>query len=332
MNNTRWIYKNNNIDKDIQNLGIDKDIVNILINRKIDKKEKIQNFFSSHLDKLKNPFSLADMQKSIDRVLSAIDNKELIYIYGDYDVDGITSTSISYLALKALGANVSYYIPLRDEGYGINNEALKHIKEQGAKIVISVDCGISSIKEALYAKELGLDLIITDHHEITSNLPEAYAIINPKRKDQEYDFSYLAGCGTIFLFIMALYDTLGKKEETYKYIDIVAIGTIADIVPLVEENRIIAKNGLEKLKNTENIGLSTLLPLVFEDYHNKEYTSYDVGFLIAPIFNAAGRLEDAKRAVELLITPSKELAHSIALNLIEKNNERKELQKKYWKL
>ena len=120
MNNTRWIYKNNNIDKDIQNLGIDKDIVNILINRKIDKKEKIQNFFSSHLDKLKNPFSLADMQKSIDRVLSAIDNKELIYIYGDYDVDGITSTSISYLALKALGANVSYYIPLRDEGYGIN--------------------------------------------------------------------------------------------------------------------------------------------------------------------------------------------------------------------
>ena len=327
MNNTRWIYKNNNIDKDIQDLGIDKDIVNILLNRKIDKKEKIQNFFSSHLDKLKNPFSLADMQKSIDRVLSAIDNKELIYIYGDYDVDGITSTSISYLALKALGANVSYYIPLRDEGYGINNEALKHIKEQGAKIVISVDCGISSIKEALYAKELGLDLIITDHHEITSNLPEAYAIINPKRKDQEYDFSYLAGCGTIFLFIMALYDTLGKKEETYKYIDIVAIGTIADIVPLVEENRIIAKNGLEKLKNTENIGLSTLLPLVFEDYHNKEYTSYDVGFLIAPIFNAAGRLEDAKRAVELLITPSKELAHSIALNLIEKNNERKELQK-----
>jgi len=128
-----------------------------------------------------------------------------------------------------------------------------------------------------------------------------------------------------FSIIPVFVKNMEIKEETYKYIDIVAIGTIADIVPLVEENRIIAKNGLEKLKNTENIGLSTLLPLVFEDYHNKEYTSYDVGFLIAPIFNAAGRLEDAKRAVELLITPSKELAHSIALNLIEKNNERNEV-------
>lgn len=327
MNNTRWIYKKNYINDELKELNIDNDILNILINRKINSKEKITHFFDNSLNSLQNPFLLADVDKSIKRILDAIKNNELIYIYGDYDVDGITSTSVSYLALKHLGAKVDFYIPLRDEGYGINNDALTYIKEQGASVVISVDCGISSLKEALHAKELGLDLIITDHHEITAGLPEAFSIINPKRKDQEYDFPYLAGCGTVFLMLLALYETLGKKEELYKYVDIIAIGTIADIVPLVEDNRILAKNGLDRLKNTENIGLSVLLPLIFEDYHTHEYNSYDVGFLIAPIFNAAGRLEDAKKAVELLITPSKELAHTIALNLIGQNNDRKDLQK-----
>lgn len=327
MNNTRWIYKNNYINEELQELDIDRDMLNILINRKIDNKDKITHFFDNSLESLQNPFFLKDVDRSIERIKTAIEKNELIYIYGDYDVDGITSTSISYLALKNLGANVDYYIPLRDEGYGLNNDALSYIKEQGGKIVITVDCGITSLKEAIHAKELGLDLIITDHHEITGSLPDAYSIINPKRPEQSYDFPYLAGCGTVFLMLLALYETFSKKEEMYKYVDIVAIGTIADIVPLVEENRILAKNGLTKLKNTENIGLSVLLPLIFEDYHHKEYNSYDVGFLIAPIFNAAGRLEDAKRAVELLITPSRELASSIALNLIDKNNERKDLQK-----
>lgn len=327
MNNTRWIYKKNQISEDLKELEIDKDILNILINRKITKKEQITHFFDSSLNSLRSPFDLKDVDKSIQRIVKAIECNEKIYIYGDYDVDGITSTSIAFLSLKALGANVDYYIPLRDEGYGLNNDALSFIKEQNGSIVISVDCGISSIKEALHAKNIGLDLIVTDHHEITSELPDAFAIINPKRPDQRYDFPYLAGCGTVFLLLLALYETLGKGEELYKYVDIVAIGTIADIVPLIEENRILAKNGLDMLKVTKNLGLSVLLPLIFEDYKNREYTSYDVGFLIAPIFNAAGRLEDAKRAVELLITDSKELAHSISLNLIDKNNERKELQK-----
>lgn len=327
MNKTRWIYKENHVNDELKEMDIDSDILNILINRKIDNKDKILSFFDNNLSSLQNPFLLKDVDKAIERIIQAIESKELIYIYGDYDVDGITSTSICYLALKELGANVDYYIPLRDEGYGLSNDALSSIKESGASIVISVDCGISSLKEALHAKELGLDLIITDHHEITSTLPEAFAIINPKRTDQEYSFKNLAGCGTAFLLLLALFEKFGVKEKLYKYIDIVAIGTIADIVPLVEENRIFSKNGLEKLRNTENIGLNTLLSLIFEDYKTREYTSYDVGFLIAPIFNAAGRLEDAKRAVELLVTPSKENATKISLKLIEQNNERKTLQK-----
>ena len=327
MNNTRWIYKENIINDELRELNLDKDILNILINRKIDSKEKISHFFDNSMASLQSPFLLKDVEKTINRILTAIENNEKIYIYGDYDVDGITSTSISYLALKELKANIHYYIPLRDEGYGLNNDALSQIRNEGGTLVISVDCGISSIKEANHAKEIGIDLVITDHHEITGELPDAYAIINPKLKDQEYSFQYLAGCGTVYLLLLALYDRLGRKTEMYKYVDIAAIGTIADIVPLVEENRTLSKNGLEKLKNTENIGLSTLLPLIFEDYKNHEYNSYDVGFLIAPIFNAAGRLEDAKRAVELFVTPSKEIAHTIALKLIEQNNERKELQK-----
>lgn len=326
MNNTRWIYKENEIKEDLKSLNLDNDILNILINRKIDSVEKINNFFNNDLDNIISPFSLKDVDKTILRLLEAINNEELIYIYGDYDVDGITSTSIAYLALKSLGAKVDYYIPLRDEGYGLNIDAISSLKEKGAKIIISVDCGITSIKEAKHAKEIGLDLIITDHHEIIGELPNAYAIINPKRKDQDYSFEYLAGCGTIFLLLVALFEHLEKRQEMYKFIDIVAIGTIADIVPLVEENRIFSKIGLNKLKSTENIGLSVLLPLIFEDYKEKEYTSYDVGFLIAPIFNAAGRLEDAKMAVELFVTPSKEIASKIAIKLIEQNTKRKELQ------
>ena len=193
MNNTRWIYKENIINDELRELNLDKDILNILINRKIDSKEKISHFFDNSMASLQSPFLLKDIEKTINRILTAIENKEKIYIYGDYDVDGITSTSISYLALKELKANIHYYIPLRDEGYGLNNEALSQIRNEGGTLVISVDCGISSIKEANHAKEIGIDLVITDHHEITGELPDAYAIINPKLKDQEYSFPYLAG-------------------------------------------------------------------------------------------------------------------------------------------
>ena len=170
------------------------------------------------MNDLADPFLMKGMDKAVARISKAIADKERIVVYGDYDVDGITSTSIAYLSLKSLGAKVDYYIPLRDEGYGLNIDAISSLKEKGAKIIISVDCGITSIKEARHAKEIGLDLIITDHHEIIGELPNAYAIINPKRKDQDYSFEYLAGCGTIFLLLVALFEHLEKRQEMYKFI------------------------------------------------------------------------------------------------------------------
>ncbi len=326
MNDTKWIYKENHVDEDLLDLNIDKDILNILYNRNIRKKKDIQSFLSDNIENLIDPFDFAHMEKAVNRILSAIDKRENIWIYGDYDVDGITSTSICYLALKDIGAKVNYYIPLRDEGYGLNTEALDFIKEKEGNVIISVDCGISSLAEAKHAKEINLDLIITDHHEITTELPDAYAILNPKREDQSYSFKYLAGVGTAFMLLLGIFTKLNKKKELYKYLDIVAIGTIADIVPLVNQNRILVKSGLNLLPKTENIGLKTLLPLIFEKYHEKEYNSYDIGFVIAPIFNAAGRLEDAKMAVELLTTPSQTTARVLSEKLINQNNERKDIQ------
>ncbi len=326
MNDTKWIYKENEIDENLLDLNIDKDILNILYNRNIRKKDDIKSFLSDSIEDLIDPFNFAHMEKAVNRILSAIDKEENIWIYGDYDVDGITSTSICYLALKDIGAKVNYYIPLRDEGYGLNTEALSHIKNNGGNVVISVDCGISSLVEAKHAKDIGLDLIITDHHEITTELPDAYAILNPKREDQNYSFKYLAGVGTAFMLLLGIFMKLNKKKELYRYLDIVAIGTVADIVPLVDQNRILVKNGLNLLPKTENAGLKTLLPLIFENYHEKEYNSYDIGFVIAPIFNAAGRLEDAKMAVELLTTPSQTAARILSEKLINQNNERKEIQ------
>ena len=249
-----------------------------------------------------------------------------IFIYGDYDVDGITSTSLCYLALKELGYKVDYYIPLRDEGYGLNKGSLSHIREQGGDLVITVDCGVSSVEEVEYANSIGLTVIITDHHDINNILPPAYAVVNPKREDNSYNFKYLAGVGTAFMLMMGLYETLGRKQEIYQYLDIVAIGTIADIVPLKAENRIFTKLGLQQLKHTNHSGLQILLQTIFDDLEEKKFNTYDVGFIIAPIFNAAGRLEDAKMAVKLLISDSMVEAREISKKLISQNCERKEVQ------
>ncbi|MDO5088285.1 MAG: single-stranded-DNA-specific exonuclease RecJ [Leptotrichiaceae bacterium] len=257
-----------------------------------------------------------------------------IWIYGDYDVDGITSTSILYLALKKLNAeNVNYYIPIRDEGYGLNNEALKKIKDSGGELLITVDCGITAHSEIEYTNSIGLPVIVTDHHNLHGNkIPDALAVINPKRKDNDFPFEFLAGVGTIFMVILALFEKNGIKEEAYKFLDLVAIGTIADIVPLLEENRILTKFGLEKLPFSQNKGLSFLLYKLFNsnsgnsNIPKSEYSTYDVGFIIAPVFNAAGRLKDAKMVVKLLISDNSREIEIIVKELINKNYERKELQ------
>lgn len=325
MRNTRWIYRENQISHNIEP-NIDRDILNLLYNRNIKDSEEIHNFLNTSLDNIHSPLLLKDVDRAVERVLKAKENGEDIWIYGDYDVDGITSTSLCYLALSELGISPKYYIPLRDEGYGLNKEAMYYIKSQGGKVIITVDCGISAHPEIEYANSLGLDIIVTDHHEINNGNPPAYAVINPKREDNEFPYKYLAGVGTAFMLIYALFDKLGKKEDLYKYLDIVAIGTVADIVPLLEENRIFTKFGMEQLNRSHWLGISMLIKKIFEDYQTRKFSTYDIGFIIAPIFNAAGRLEDAKRAVELFIEKDHRVCTEIINELLNNNSERKEIQ------
>ena len=324
MRNTRWIYKENKKTYDIKKYS--RDMLSILESRGLKTEEEIEKFIECNLSDLRDPFELKDMEKAVDFILEKRKNKETIWIYGDYDVDGITSTSLLYLGFKEIGINVEYYIPLRDEGYGLNKHAIKEIKDAGGNLIISVDCGISSVEEVDYANELRMDMIITDHHEINNELPKAYCVINCKREDNKFDFKSLAGVGTAFMLLLAIYKKLNIEDSILKYLDIAAIGTIADIVPLVEDNRIIVKNGLERLRKTKWNGLNILLRKIFPDFREREYDTYDVGFIIAPVFNAAGRLEDAKMGVELFTNDDNKICDELSYTLIEKNTERKNIQ------
>ena len=336
MRNTKWNIKNIPKDKDIKinNIPVDKDILKILFSRGIKSPGEIRDFLNPKLENLQNPNKLYDVEKAIKIIREAIRKNINIWIYGDYDVDGITSTAVLYLALKELGAeNVSYYIPIRDEGYGLNNDALKKIKDSGGELVITVDCGITAFEEIKFANSINLPVIITDHHNLQGKkVPEALAVINPKRIENEYTFESLAGVGTVFMLVLSLFESYGKKEEAFEYLDLVSIGTIADIVPLLSENRILTKFGLEKLPFTKNRGLAFLLYKLFNSGENKgnnpksEYSTYDVGFIIAPVFNAAGRLKDAKMVVKLLTSDNNREIEIIVKELINKNFERKELQ------
>ncbi len=336
MRNTKWNIKNIPKDKDIKinNIPVDKDILKILFSRGIKSPGEIRDFLNPKLENLQNPNKLYDVEKAVKIIREAIRKNINIWIYGDYDVDGITSTAVLYLALKELGAeNVSYYIPIRDEGYGLNNDALKKIKDSGGELVITVDCGITAFEEIKFANSINLPVIITDHHNLQGKkVPEALAVINPKRIENEYTFESLAGVGTVFMLVLSLFESYGKKEEAFEYLDLVSIGTIADIVPLLSENRILTRFGLEKLAFTKNRGLAFLLYKLFNSGENRgnnpksEYSTYDVGFIIAPVFNAAGRLKDAKMVVKLLTSDNNREIEIIVKELINKNFERKELQ------
>ncbi|MDU4652086.1 single-stranded-DNA-specific exonuclease RecJ [Sneathia sanguinegens] len=325
MQNTKWVLKEKKAQ--ITSLPIDKDILNILATRGITKKEDIINFIQPNIKNLHDPLLLTDLEKAVERIFVAISNDEKICIYGDYDVDGITSTSILYLALKKLGAkNIDFYIPIRDEGYGLNNQAIKQIKDNGADLIITVDCGITSYKEINYANSLGLTVIVTDHHNLLDPVvPNAYAVVNPKRLENKYPFKELAGVGTAFMLVLELFKRKDMYEEALDYIDLVSLGTIADVVPLVQENRIIVKYGLKQLQNTKNLGLKLLINKVFQDKID-DFSVGDVAFTICPIFNAAGRLQDAKLVVHLLISQNAREIEAIIEELLLKNSERKKIQ------
>ena len=326
--NKKWeIY---NVDEEsVDNLSnkyrINKLLATILNNRGIVTEEKIRLFLNPTRNDFHNPFLIKDMEKAVDRIIKAIENKERITIYGDYDVDGITSITVLKSFLQERGLEIAQYIPNRlTEGYGLNIEAVEKIKNRGCDLMITVDCGISAIKEIDYANQLGIETIVTDHHEPGQELPKAMAVIDNKRKDSTYPFRELAGVGVVFKVIQAISIKLGLKEEEYlKYLDIVCIGTISDIVPLVDENRVIAKLGLLLIKQTRNIGLRAIINM--SGY--KVIDSNSISFGIAPRINACGRMGKAEDALELFLSKNINEVCQLAQKLNEYNKERQETEK-----
>lgn len=304
--------------------GVAPIIATIMLNRGVTEP---QNFITPSEEALLDPFMMLGMEEATERILKAIDNGEKIAIYGDYDVDGITSTAIMVKFLSSHKADVIYYIPDRhEEGYGINTDAIDKIRAQGVSLLITVDCGITAVKEIAYAKTLGIDTIITDHHECKDEIPDAYCLLNPKQNGCNYPFKKLAGVGVAFKLLQAL--TLKMhfhmRELIDEYIDLVAIGTIADVMPLIGENRIIAKKGLELLKYTVNRGIRALADIA--EINLSSVQTGTIGFMLAPRINAAGRMGDPRCAVELLLAKDDMTAKRYAEILNDKNRERQETE------
>ena len=262
--NKKWEFYNQDQDKInelIEKFQISELLATVLVNRNIINEKEVELFLNPTRNDFHDPYLMPDMKIAVKRIIKAIENNEKAIIYGDYDVDGITSITVLSKFLKERGLNVGAYIPNRlNEGYGLNKEAIKKIADSGYKLIITVDCGISGIEEIKYAYSLGMEVIVTDHHEPLDELPKALAIIDCKRKDNKYPFNSLAGVGVAFKLIQAIGIELKLDEREYlKYLDIVAIGTISDIVPLVDENRVIAKLGLKLVEVTKSPGVRALL-------------------------------------------------------------------------
>ena len=300
-------------------------LASILVNRGIIDGEKINVFLNPTRKDFYNPFLMPDMEIAVKRIVKAIENKEKIMIYGDYDADGITSITVLKKYLNEIGLKTGEYIPNRlNEGYGLNKDAISKIYNDGYKLMITVDCGISGLEEVDYANSLGMEIIITDHHEPAEKLPEAIAVIDAKRKDNKYPFNQLAGVGVVFKLIQAISTELKLEEKEYlKYLDLVCIGTISDIVPLVDENRVIAKLGLKLIEKTKNIGLKTLLNIA--DLRKIDSTA--ISFGVAPRINACGRMGFQEEALQLFLTEDSGEATKIAKRLVQFNQERQAKEK-----
>jgi len=327
--NKKWeIYNSDEeiIQKVAAEYDISKILATVLVNRDIINSENIKVFLNPTRKDFHDPYLMPDMQKAVDRIIKAMENKEKVIIYGDYDVDGITSTMVLKKFLDEHGLEVGYRIPNRlNEGYGLNLNAVKEIADSGYNLIITVDCGISGIEEIKYAYELGMEVIVTDHHEPLEEIPKAVAVIDCKRKDNEYPFKSLAGCGVVFKLIQALSQRLNIDEKEYlKYLDIVCVGTISDIVPLVDENRVIAKLGLKLVAQTRNPGLAYLL----NSTGFKEVNSNTVSFGIAPRINACGRMGFEEEALKLFLTNDLKEAEEITYRLNEFNKERQDIEKR----
>ncbi|MCD6249701.1 MAG: single-stranded-DNA-specific exonuclease RecJ [candidate division Zixibacteria bacterium] len=315
------------VDSLVQEVSLPKNIVKILVNRGHQSAEAIQKFLNPELTDLKDPFEMAGMEDGVKRVTEALYNNEKILIYGDYDVDGVTATSLLYIVLNKLGANADFHVPNRlTAGYGLSIEGIDQAKKNGVGLMVTVDTGITAVEEIKYASSLGIDVVVTDHHEPGMTIPEAYAIINHKQAACNYG-GELAGVGVAYKFAQALYVRLGQEaSELYEHLDLVALGTSADIVPLVDENRVLTKFGIKQIARTTKPGIKSLA--FVSGLMGKEIGTGQVVFILAPRINAIGRLGDARQAVRLMSTRDERLASEIARKLDSENRRRKEIDEK----
>lgn len=299
-------------------------IIKILTNRHLETTQSIQQFLNPSLSDLKDPFELHGMEAGIDRVTRALMNNEKMMIYGDYDVDGITATALLYMVLNKLGAQVSFYLPNRlTEGYGLSKKCIDEARANGVTLIITVDTGITAVEEVEYASSTGMDVVITDHHEPVEQIPHAFAIIDHKQPACNYG-GELSGVGVAYKFAQALYHRLAQDErELQEHLDLVALGTSADIVPLVGENRILTKFGMHQISRTNKPGLKSLA--FVSGLMGKDISTGQVVFILAPRINALGRLGDARDAIRLLSTRDEKLASEIARKLDSENRRRKEI-------
>ena len=325
----KWEYKDVDSEKvkEIrEKFNVSNLLATVLVNRDITDEKEIKVFLNPTRNDFHDPYLMPDMKIAVERIIKAINNQEKVIIYGDYDVDGITSITVLKKFLKTCGLDAGYYIPNRlNEGYGLNKVAIDKIKEDGYTLIITVDCGISGIEEIEYANSLGIETIVTDHHEPMETLPPALAVVDLKRKDNTtYPFNSLAGCGVVFKLTQAIGMELKMDEKEYlKYLDIVCVGTISDIVPLVDENRVIAKLGLKLVEVTKNPGLRALLKAA----GYKQINSNTISFGIAPRINACGRMGYEEEALKLFLTENIVDAENITEKLNKYNRDRQEIEK-----
>jgi single-stranded-DNA-specific exonuclease len=338
----RWVLKPA-IDKDLvmslsRELGISKTLTTLLVQRGIRTFEEARSFFRPTLEDLHDPFLMKDMDKAIDRIEKAIEKKEKILVYGDYDVDGTTAVALVYSFLKNHYDQIDFYLPDRyKEGYGISTQGIEYAAANNIKLIIALDCGIKAIEKVAHAKELGIDFIICDHHRPGDTLPDAVAVLDPKRQDDTYPFNELSGCGIGFKLISAYVKRHNIPISSIEqYLDLVAVSTAADIVPLIGENRTLVYFGLKRLNYFPRLGFRAILemekvPIFFDEQADAtriphyNLTVNDLVFIIGPRINAAGRIHDARHAVDLLISGSTSDANFNSLRIKEHNDERKNL-------
>lgn len=317
-----------NVAKDLgEKLGISPILASLLIHRGITTESAAKRFFRPQLADLINPFLMKDMDAAVDRLNDAMGHKERILVYGDYDVDGCTAVALVYKFLRQFYSNIDYYIPDRyDEGYGVSKKGIDFAKETGVKLIIILDCGIKAIEEITYAKEQGIDFIICDHHVPDEVMPPAVAILNPKRPDDSYPFKNLCGCGVGFKFMQAFAKNNNIPfSRLVPLLDFCAVSIAADLVPVVDENRILAFHGLKQLNQNPSLGLKAIVDIC--GLNGRELSMSDIIFKIGPRINASGRMENGKKSVDLLVEREYSLALDQAKHIDEYNEQRKDVDR-----